>query len=58
MENWSYLFGAYTIAWLGVSFYLYINAKKQKGIEERLSDIGSDHYPLYTELVLKEANEK
>ncbi|WP_334062571.1 endonuclease/exonuclease/phosphatase family protein [Alteromonas genovensis] len=25
---------------------------------ERLSDIGSDHYPLYTELVLKEANEK
>ncbi|HDH04241.1 MAG TPA: CcmD family protein [Nitrospirae bacterium] len=39
MENWAYLFGAYTVAWLGVSFYLYINAKKQKGIEERLSDI-------------------
>ncbi|HDH34483.1 MAG TPA: CcmD family protein [Nitrospirae bacterium] len=39
MENWSYLVGAYTIAWLGVSLYLFVNAKKQKGIEERLSDI-------------------
>ncbi|MEC4675433.1 MAG: CcmD family protein [Nitrospirota bacterium] len=39
MENGVYLFGAYTIAWLGVSFYLYINAKKQKGIEERLTDL-------------------
>ena len=39
MENWFYLFGAYTIAWLGVSFYLFINTKKQKGIEERLADI-------------------
>ncbi len=39
MENWGYLFGAYTIAWLGVSFYLFINIKKQKGIEERLADI-------------------
>ena len=39
MGNGVYLFGAYTIAWLGVSFYLYINAKKQKGIEDRLADI-------------------
>ncbi len=39
MENWGYLVGAYTVAWLGVSFYLYANAKKQKAIEERLSDI-------------------
>ena len=39
MENWFYLFGAYTIAWLGVSFYLYINIKKQKEIEKRLEDI-------------------
>ncbi len=39
MDNWIYLFSAYTIAWLGVSFYLFINARKQKGIEERLSDI-------------------
>ena len=41
MENWIYLFGAYTIAWLGVSLYLFVNAKKQKGIEERLADIES-----------------
>jgi CcmD family protein len=39
MENWIYLFGAYTIAWLGVSFYLYINTKRQKEIDERLADI-------------------
>ncbi len=39
MENWVYLFGAYTIAWLGVALYLFVNAKKQKGIEERLADI-------------------
>ncbi len=39
MENWGYLFTAYTIAWLGVSLYLFVNAKKQKGIEERLTDI-------------------
>ena len=41
MDNWIYLFSAYTTAWLGVSFYLFVNARKQKGIEERLSDIES-----------------
>ncbi len=39
MENWVYLFGAYTLAWLGVSLYLYLNIKKQRDIEERLSDM-------------------
>ena len=37
MENWQYLIGAYTIAWLGIAFYIFINIKKQKILETKIS---------------------
>jgi CcmD family protein len=39
MENWPYLIGAYTIAWLGVAFYIFINVKKQKNLERKIADL-------------------
>ena len=39
MENWQYLIGAYTIAWLGMAFYIFINVKKQKLLERKISDM-------------------
>lgn len=39
MENWQYLIGAYTIAWLGITFYIFINVKKQKILERKISDL-------------------
>ncbi len=39
MENWQYLIGAYTIAWLGIAFYTFINIKKQKIVERKISDL-------------------
>ena len=39
MENWQYLIGAYTIAWLGMVFYIFINVKKQKLLERKISDL-------------------
>ena len=39
MENWQYLIGAYTIAWLGMAFYIFINVKKQKLLERKISDL-------------------
>ena len=39
MENWQYLIGAYTIAWLGVAFYIFINIKKQKIVERKITDL-------------------
>ncbi len=39
MENWQYLIGAYTIAWLGMASYIFINVKKQKLLERKISDL-------------------
>jgi len=39
MENWQYLIGAYTIAWLGLASYVFINVKKQKVLETKISDL-------------------
>ena len=39
MENWQYLIGAYTIAWLGIAFYIFINIKKQKIVERKITDL-------------------
>jgi CcmD family protein len=39
MENWQYLIGAYTIAWLGMAFYIFINVRKQKNLERKISDL-------------------
>jgi CcmD family protein len=39
MENWQYLIGAYTIAWLGLAFYIFVNVKKQKLLERKISDM-------------------
>ena len=39
MENWQYLIGAYTIAWLGIAFYIFINIKKQKIVERKIADL-------------------
>jgi CcmD family protein len=39
MENWQYLIGAYTIAWLGMAFYIFINVNKQKLLERKISDL-------------------
>jgi CcmD family protein len=39
MENWQYLIGAYTIAWLGIAFYIFINVKKQKILARKIFDL-------------------
>jgi CcmD family protein len=41
MENWQYLIGAYTIAWLGVAFYIFFNIKKQKLLERKITELES-----------------
>jgi hypothetical protein len=39
MDNWYYLVGAYTIAWLGMVVYISGNLKRLKVAEEKLKDI-------------------
>jgi CcmD family protein len=39
MDNWQYLIGAYTIAWLGIAIYIFINVRKQKTMERKLSEL-------------------
>jgi CcmD family protein len=41
MENWIYLFLAYTAGWLGVLLYIFMNAKKQVIIERKIKDLES-----------------
>jgi CcmD family protein len=41
MDNLFYLFGAYTIAWLGVLIYVFRNMKKLKSAEEKIEDLES-----------------
>ncbi|GAB4387629.1 MAG: hypothetical protein Kow0025_02280 [Thermodesulfovibrionales bacterium] len=36
MENWVFLVAAYTIGWLGVSFYVLASARRQKAIEKKI----------------------
>lgn len=39
MENWAFLVAAYTIGWLGVSFYVLAAARKQKAIEKKIETL-------------------
>ena len=39
MQNWQYLVSAYTIAWLGVAYYVFINARKQQVVEQKIADL-------------------
>jgi CcmD family protein len=41
MDNWIFLVLAYTIGWLGVLFYIFMNAKKQAMIERKIEDMES-----------------
>ena len=41
MDNWIYLFSAYAIGWLGILFYVFMNAKKQATIERKIEDLES-----------------
>jgi CcmD family protein len=41
MDNWIFLVSAYTIGWLGVLFYIFMNAKKQATIEQKIEDMES-----------------
>ncbi|KKK75413.1 hypothetical protein LCGC14_2873990 [marine sediment metagenome] len=42
MENWIFLFLAYTAGWLGVLFYIFLNSRKQAAIERKIKDLESD----------------
>jgi hypothetical protein len=39
MDNWYYLVGAYTIAWIGITLYISGNLKRIKIAEEKLKDL-------------------
>jgi CcmD family protein len=39
MENWQYLVGAYSVAWLGVVWFILINGKKQQVLEKKIADL-------------------
>jgi CcmD family protein len=39
MDNWIFLFMAYTIGWLGVLCYIFMNTKKQAAIERKIEDM-------------------
>lgn len=39
MDNWYYLVGAYTIAWLGIVLYMAGTLKRIKIAEEKLRDV-------------------
>lgn len=39
MENWQYLVGAYTIAWVGVAYFVFRVTSKQRLVERKIADI-------------------
>ncbi len=39
MNNMFFLFGAYSVAWLVVAGYLFVNIKRLRNIEERIEDM-------------------
>jgi CcmD family protein len=39
MDNWQYLVGAYSVAWLGVVWFILINGKKQQVLEKKIADL-------------------
>ena len=41
MDNWIFLVLAYTIGWLGVLIYIFMNANKQAAIERKIEDMES-----------------
>lgn len=41
MENWIFLFLAYTAGWLGVLFYIFLNSRKQATIERKIKSLES-----------------
>lgn len=41
MNNWIFLVLAYTAGWIGVLFYVFMNAKKQAAIERKIEDMES-----------------
>jgi CcmD family protein len=38
MDNWIYLVLAYSAAWLGILFYVFLNSQKQADIEQKIID--------------------
>ena len=41
MDNWIYLVLAYSAAWLGILFYVFLNSQKQTALEYKIRDIES-----------------
>lgn len=39
MDNWYYLVGAYTFAWVGIVVYISGNLRRLKVAEEKLKDL-------------------
>ena len=43
MENWAYLVAAYTVAWVGVAVYVFLNVKKQNMLSVKIEDLEKLH---------------
>jgi CcmD family protein len=41
MDNWIYLVLAYSAAWLGILFYVFLNSQKLADIEMKIREIES-----------------
>lgn len=39
MENWQYFVGAYSIAWLGLAYYVFKNIGRVRIVERKIADI-------------------
>ncbi len=39
MENWQYLVGAYSVAWVGVAYFVFRVTGRQRLVEQRIADI-------------------
>lgn len=41
MNNWIFLVLAYTVGWLGVLIYVFMNSRKQAAIDRKIEDMES-----------------
>jgi CcmD family protein len=41
MDNWIYLVLAYSVAWIAILFYVFLNSQKQTDLEYKIRDIES-----------------
>jgi CcmD family protein len=41
MDNFFFLFSAYSVAWIGISIYVFLNTRKQRMIEKKIDDLES-----------------